>query len=145
LTASKVLDWPPISSLAHRMLGDLEAGASQHDSALEHFAEAVKMAQGASRRDVLIDALIGRGRWSARQGRVGAAHEDLGNALSYAIRGNFRVYHVDARLASALAFHAAGGIPRARSEAEYALQMSSEVSYFWGEMEADDFLESVNT
>jgi tetratricopeptide (TPR) repeat protein len=144
LRFGEIANWLPISSLAHRILGDLEADAAQHDSAIGHFDEAVRIAQNVARRDVLIDALIGRGRWSARQGRVEAAREDLSEALAYADRGSYRVYQVDIRLALALAHHAAGDISISRAEADYAHRMSSEMNYSWGKTDAEKILRTVN-
>lgn len=58
--------WPDDESRCHRILGDLDADSGNHTSAREHYEPALKIARGISHRSVLIEALLGRGRWQAK-------------------------------------------------------------------------------
>jgi hypothetical protein len=109
--------WQDNWSLSHRVLGDLEADADAGDpaAARAHYDRALEIARGISARDVLIEVLLARGRWAARdpegfenpQGLV-AATADLEEALGYALEGGYRIYEVDARVGLAWAGLAAG-------------------------------------
>jgi len=82
---------PADLSRSHRILGDLAADAGQHASARQHYDEALKIARGITYRPALIEALLARGRWTARhqdltgfQNLSGLAFSDLNEALGYA-------------------------------------------------------------
>ncbi len=153
--------WPDDLSRSHRVLGDLDAGAGQHEAAGGHYDAALKIARGISRRDVLIEALLARGRWTARHrgltGREdpsGLAYGDLDEALAYAVEGGYRIYEADCRVALAWAHLAdlalspsparRGTVEAARAEAERARQMSADMGYHWGEVDAQEVLDSLN-
>jgi len=56
-------------SMCHRVLGELDAdagGAEEIASAHDHFDTAITIARSISARDVLIEALLARGRWAAK-------------------------------------------------------------------------------
>lgn len=127
-------------SQCHRVLGNLDADEGNCDSALGHFAEALKIARRISFRPALIEALLARGRWSARRGEVEAALSDLGEALDYATAGGYRVYEADIRVGLAWAHLAAGDVPAARAEAECAAHMSADMGYHWGQVDASEVL-----
>ena len=69
-----------------------------------------------------------------------AALSDLNEALEYARAGGYRLYEADIRIGLAWAHFAAGNDNRARDEAEYALQMSQEMGYHWGIVDAKEVL-----
>ena len=141
--------WPDNLSRSHRVLGDLDADAGQQAGAREHYDAALKIARSITRRDVLIDALLARGRWAARHGAAagltGAAAlavADLDEALGYALAGGYRIYEADIRAALAWA-RLAGDPPAARAEAGRARQMSVDMGYHWGVVDADEVLRAL--
>jgi len=144
--------------MCHRVLGDLDADSRQHDSARAHYDEALKIARGITRRDVLIEALLARGRWAARHQDLtgfgnlsGLASSDLNEALAYAVDGGYRIYEADIRVALAWAHLAAGepdrarqeALRRAQDEAERAQRMSADMGYHWGQVDAAEVLATV--
>jgi tetratricopeptide (TPR) repeat protein len=127
-------------------LGDLDADAEQHESARAHYDEALKIARGITIRPALIEALLARGRWTARHLRdAPAAFSDLNEALEYAVAGGYRIYEADIRVALAWAHLAAGDPSAARAEAERARRMSREMGHHWGQVDAAEVLATENT
>jgi tetratricopeptide (TPR) repeat protein len=151
--------WTFLVSRCHRVLGDLDAlrlpESSRSESARGHYDGALKIARSISRRDVLIEALLARGRWFARhEHETPAAFSDLREALDYALNGGYRIYETDIRIALAWAHLAALRLPEsarlresslksARAEAQRALQMSTEMGYYWGKIDAKEVLEEL--
>jgi tetratricopeptide (TPR) repeat protein len=136
--------WRDNLSRSHRVLADLDADACQQDSARQHYDEALKIARGISYRPALIEALLARGRWAARRGNAAAARGDLDEALDYAIVSGYRIYEADIRIGLAWAHHAAGDPAMARAEAARARQMSAEMGYYWGQVDADEVLAAID-
>jgi tetratricopeptide (TPR) repeat protein len=140
-------------SQCHRVLGDLDADAGQHDSARLHYDQALKIARGITYRPALIEVLLARGRWAARRAyqtskvsqtlEVSAPFSDLNEALDYAVDGGYRIYEADIRLALAWAHLAAGDKQAARAEAERAQRMSADMGYHWGQVDAAEVLAAV--
>jgi hypothetical protein len=101
---------------------------------------------------VLIEALLARGRWRARHLKdAPAAFSDLQEALEYAVSGGYRIYEADIRIALAWAHLSPGPSPTkrggkeaARAEAERALQMSTEMGYYWGKLDAEEVLSVIS-
>jgi tetratricopeptide (TPR) repeat protein len=101
--------WSFIVSMCHRVLGDFDADSGNHESAREHYDEAFKIAHGISHRQVLIEALLARGRWRAKYHEdltglenlsgLDQAFNDLNEALGYAVNGEYRIYEADIRVA----------------------------------------------
>jgi hypothetical protein len=93
-------------------------------------------------QDVLIEALLARGRWQARffaaPGMTGGDYgfSDLNEALSYAQQGGYRIYEADIRVALAWSHRASGNSDAAKAEATRALNMSREMGYHWGKVDA---------
>jgi tetratricopeptide (TPR) repeat protein len=145
--------WAEIISQCHRVLGDLNADDEQYDRAREHYDAALKLAQGTSYRPALIEALLARGRWQARHVRAAAAaFSDLNEALEYAVSGGYRIYEADIRIALAWAHLSPGPSPAsgqgeeaARAEATRALQMSTEMGYYWGQVDAEEVLQALHS
>jgi tetratricopeptide (TPR) repeat protein len=157
-------------SQCHRVLGDLDADVGNQESARAHYESALKIARSISKRDVLIEALLGRGRWVAKYHAVGVespdpgrgdpaptitdAFNDLNEALNYAVEGGYRRFEADIRVALAWAHLAVSSQPSAvsgqpsaissqrsaKAEAERALQMSQEMGYHWGKVDAEEVL-----
>jgi tetratricopeptide (TPR) repeat protein len=128
-------------SMCQRVLGDLDAQEGKHDDARKHYDEALKIARGITRRDVLIEALLARGRWYAKyQQDSDAAFSDLNEALEYATDSGYRIYEADIRVALAWAHIAKDEYDKAREQAEYAKRMSEEMGYYWGTVDAEDVL-----
>jgi tetratricopeptide (TPR) repeat protein len=136
--------WPQFLSQSHRVLGDLDADAGQHDSARSHYDEALKLARSISRRDVLIEALLARGLWYAKyQQDAPAAFSDLNEVFGYATEGGFRIHEADIRVALAWAHLDAGDRGLARNEATRAQAMSAEMGYHWGQVDAAEVLAKI--
>ena len=132
--------WLDTISLCHRVLGDLDADAGEHESARKHYNEALKIARGISEQEALIEALLGRGRWAARQGELEIAAQDLEEALSYAVAGGYRIYEADIRVGLAWLHLAEGNRSAAREQAERAQRASEEMGYHWGQVDAAEVL-----
>ncbi len=136
--------WFFIVSGCHCVLGDLDTDAGQVESARDHYDTALDIARGITMSDVLIEALLGRGRFRARHMKDPAsAFSDLEEALGYATGSGFRIYETDIRVAMAWAHLVAGERDRARAEARRAHQMSEEMGYHWGQVDADEVLEEI--
>ena len=132
--------WLDDISQCHRVLGDLEADNKQYEKARRHYDEALKIAHSITRRDVLIEALLARGRWAARRGEVDAARSDLEEALDYALSGGYRIYEADIRVGLAWMHLAEGDNSKAREQAERAKSMSAQMGYHWGLVDAEEVL-----
>ncbi|MDP8240098.1 MAG: trypsin-like peptidase domain-containing protein [Candidatus Hatepunaea meridiana] len=125
----------------HRLSGELDAIEGKQETAGDHFDRALKIARSIDRRDVLIEALLGRGHWLAKQMQDAAgAFNDLNEALDYALEGGYRVYEADIRVALAWAHHANGDPDRTNAEAKFAKEMSEEMGYHWGRVDAEEIL-----
>ena len=139
--------WADDISRSHRVLGDLAADAGDHEQAGQHYETALKIARSISFLPALIEALLARGCWQAKQA-VAEEHaplsqqasSDLNEALDYALKGGYRIYEADIRIALAWA-HLANKQPEtARQEAKHALSMSEEMGYYWGKLDAEEIL-----
>ena len=164
--------WVYQISWCHRVLGDLDFDPStssgqrsgNHESARTHYETALKIARSISKRDVLIEALLARGSFFAKVA-VGAesprpndahlgsgdptptindAFTDLNEALIYAVEGGYRIYEADVRVALGWAYLANGEKEKAKESAQRALQMSQEMGYHWGKVDAEEVLERMN-
>lgn len=131
--------WQNTLSLCHRLLGDLDA-ADNPPKAQEHYNEALRIARSISKKDVLIGALLARGRWAARRGEGTAAASDLEEALSYAVEGGYRIHEADIRVALAWMYQKAGKGDAAQREARQVQQMSQKMGYYWGQQDAAEIL-----
>ena len=149
----------------------LDFDSGNPESARTHYESALKIARSISYRAVLIEALLARGRFYAKA-NVGAtrpaktetaagiegsplpltdAFNDLNEALNYAVEGGYRIYEADIRVALAWAHlnsprPLAGegqGVRAAKVEAERALQMSQEMGYHWGVVDAEEVLDVI--
>ena len=103
--------WAFLIGPCHRVLGDLDIEVGQLDSARAHYDTALKIARSISKRNVLIEALLARGRFNAKQGDAASAQGDLNEALDYATAGGYRIYEADIRIALAW-MHRARGMRR---------------------------------
>ena len=131
-------------SQCHRVLGDLDSDAGDHDSARGHYDFALKIARSIQKRNVLIEILLARGRWQAKQmADADAAFSDLNEALGYCVESGYRIYEADVRVALAWAYVANGEKEKAKRSAERALQMSNEMGYHWGKVDAKEVLERI--
>ncbi len=136
--------WIENISQCHRVLGDLDADAGNHDKAQQEYDEALRIARGISERDVLIKALLARGRWYARHKQdAPAAFNDLEEALGYAVDSGYRIYEANIRIALAWAHIADNNPSKGKPEAERAKQMSEKMGYYWGQVDADDVLQAI--
>ena len=132
-------------SLCHRVLGDLDADAGQHESARQHYEQALEIARGITYRPALIEALLARGRdlTGFKQPQVAnlSGLDNLNEALGYALEGGYQVYEADIRVALAWAHRAAGDGAAARVEAQRARRMSVGMGYYWGQKDAEEILD----
>ena len=91
-------------SSSHRVIGDLDAHDGDHNNARMHYSKALKIAREITHRRVLVEALLGRGRWAARHMKNATeAFNDLDEALNYAASGGYRIFEADIRVALAWA------------------------------------------
>jgi len=132
-------------SRCHRVLGDIYVNFGKQHEVAKHYHEALDIARSISNKQLFMEALLARGRWEARHLRdPDAAFSDLNEALEYARAGGYRLYEADIRVALAWAHLTAGNKRSAKEEAEYARQMSEEMSYHWGKVDADEVLSALN-
>lgn len=132
--------WRGDLSRVHRVMGDLNADAEQHDDARKHYDKALEIARSTSFRPVLIEALLAHGRWAARRRDVKAAYNDLKEALTYATEEGFRIYEVDIHVGLAWAYLVSGNTSEVQVEARIAKQMSAEMGYHLGQVDAEEVL-----
>jgi tetratricopeptide (TPR) repeat protein len=144
LAISEVDQWLNIISRCHRVLGDLDVNDGDHNNARKHYYEALKIARQIAYRQVLIEALLARGKWAAKHLKIAReAFTDLEEALNYATSSGFRIIEADIRVALAWAHITAGNKEKAKAEAIYAKQMSKEMGYYWGNIDADEVLAEI--
>lgn len=145
LEICEINHWPNSISSCHRILADLFSDAGQQEEARESYSRALDIARGIFHRLVLIEALLGRGRWYGKIMKdPDAASSDLTEALEYARAGGYRLYEADARVGLAWAHLATGDRAAARAEAEYARRMSQEMGYYWGGKDAEEVLAEID-
>lgn len=135
--------WVKDESQCYRILGDLRSTAGFPDRARRYYNRALKLARKISNRAVLIEALLARGCWQAQQGNAEAARSDLEEALTYAVFGEYRLYEADIRVGLARSHVTGHNLQAAQIEAERARQMSVEMSYYWGQVDAEAVLQQV--
>ncbi len=128
-------------SLCHRILGDLDISENLCESARGHYDEALRIARRITKRDVLIEVLLGLGRLLARYPQPGeSARPYLDEALGYCLESGYRLYEADCRVALAWLHRSEGNKDAARVEAERAKAMSAEMGYHWGVVDAEEVL-----
>jgi tetratricopeptide (TPR) repeat protein len=151
--------WPDDTSRCHRVLGDLDLELGSYESAREHYESALKIARSISIQFVLIEALLARGRFLAKVSQTSEiskisggsqAFSDLNEALGYCLEGGYRRYEADVRVALAWAYlaisdqqSAISNKEKAKASAERALQMSNEMGYHWGKVDAGEVIERI--
>ena len=106
-------------------------------------------------RNVLIEALLARGRFLAKvaaqtsevseTSEVLQAFSDLNEALNYCTESGYRIYEADVRVALAWAYLANNEKEKAKQFAERALQMSNEMGYHWGKVDAREVIERIES
>ena len=137
--------WTFLVSQCHRVLGDLDSDSGDHDSARGHYDFALKIARSIQKRNVLIEILLARGRWAAKHTKdSNAAFADLNEALDYCAKSGYRIYEADVRVALAWAYLANDENQKAKESAERALQMSQEMGYHWGKVDAEEVLKAMS-
>jgi len=63
--------------------------------------------------------------------------------LNYTVEGGYRIYEADIRVALAWAYLANGEKDKAKGSAQRALQMSQEMGYHWGKVDAEEVLAKI--
>jgi len=136
--------------MCHRVLGDLDSDVGNHESAHAHYESALKTARSISFRPALIEALLARGRFAAKYHKdltglgilsgLEQAFNDLNEALGYCVESGYRIYEADVRVALGWAYLANVESEKAKQSAERALQMSNEMGYYWGKVDAEEVL-----
>jgi tetratricopeptide (TPR) repeat protein len=69
----------------------------------------------------------------------------LNEALNYAVEGGYRIYEADIRVALGWAYLANGEKEKAKESAQRALQMSQELGYHWGKIDASEVIERIES
>lgn len=125
--------------------GDIDADEGKHESARDHYADALKNARRHGSRDTLIEALLARGRWWAKnKKRPDEAFSDLNEALEYAVDGEYRIYEADTRIVLGWAHFRNGDKDTARAEVDRAMQMSKDMGYHWGKVDGQELLDAMD-
>jgi len=128
----------------HRILGHLDADAGETDRARAHFDAAVDYARSTSDRVTLINALLSRGHFLARVAKDAvSARRDLDETIGYVRSGGFHLHEVDARVLLTWVHLAEGNTDAARGEAEAAKDVSVELGYHWGKVDAEVVLDAI--
>lgn len=136
--------WANPISRCYRILGHLDSSAGDQTSALAHYEAALKLARNLTNRDVLIEGLLARGAWYARHmKRAVNAFNDLNEALGYCIESGYRIYEADVRISLAWAYLANSEEQKAIESSKRALQMSQEMGYHWGKVDAQELLDLI--
>lgn len=154
----------PSQTLGTGLLGMTDTGPLPTRQARGHYNKAVWIAQGVAHLPTLIEALIARGYWAARQldsteQLRQQAFSDLEEALQYAITGGYRCYEADIHVALAWAHLALSRHPPtygignlqnpeahraiARQEAQRAQNLSANLNYHWAKMGAEEVLQTL--
>jgi tetratricopeptide (TPR) repeat protein len=146
--------WAKDESYCYRVLGDLDSESGNHASAHTYYESALKIARSISNRSTLIESLLARGRWHAKYAdtltKIQNLHKDdlvaqafnvLNEALGYCVESGYRIYEADVRIALGWAYLANGEKEKAKQSAERALQMSNEMGYYWGKVDAEEVLQ----
>ena len=154
-------NWLYLISGCHSLLGEIYVAWKEYELARNHLNESIKIARSIARHDTLIEALLARGRFFAKSvvgvglsrhnnarpdsgdPPVQDAFNDLNEALNYAVEGGYRIYEADIRVALGWAYLANGEKGKAKESAERALQMSQEMGYHWGKVDAEEVLEKI--
>jgi tetratricopeptide (TPR) repeat protein len=137
--------WFDDASRSHRVLGNLDSDSGNHESARVHYESALKIARSISDRAVLVEALLARGSFLAKHMMdANPAFSDLNEALGYCVESGYRIYEADVRVALAWANLAISNQQSAKAEAERALQMSNEMGYHWGKVDAKEVLKAIS-
>jgi len=136
--------WLAWISRCYRCLGDISAEEQQHEAARQHYQEALQIIRNTTNRRNLIKALSARGRWAAKYMQdLETDQTDLTEALDYALSAGFRLSEADIRVGLAWMYYSRGDANRAKEEAERARQMSEEMGYHWGQVDAMEVLDKV--
>jgi tetratricopeptide (TPR) repeat protein len=123
-------------------LGDLALDTGDPDLARRHYNEALLIARGITRRDVLITATLAQVRLALHLGEpLRSVNADLTDALAMATVGGYRIAEIEARLLLARAQHTQGDHEAAWAELAQADQMSAEAGYHWGQSAAQALVE----
>lgn len=133
-------------SACQRALGDLDTDDGNHESARDYYESALKIARSISHRQVLVEALLARGRWQAKHTKdANVAFSDLNESLSYCVESGYRIYEADVRVALGWAYLANNEKEKSKQSAQRALQMSNEMGYYWGKVDAEEVLERIES
>jgi tetratricopeptide (TPR) repeat protein len=137
-------DFPEVVSQMQSVLGDCYLADHKLDKALESYNKSVQIVRAISSQATLIEALIKRGYFFARHAEnCEEAFVDLNEALHYSLPGRCRWYEADIRIGFAWAHLANHQNQKARESAELALQMSIEMDYHWGKVDAEEVLAKI--
>jgi tetratricopeptide (TPR) repeat protein len=154
LRISKDSRWLERESRCHRILGDIEAESKNDNEARDHYNQALKIARSISHRPTLIEVLRAQGVFLAHYGELKEAFNDLNEALNYATKGGYRISKANIHVGLALLLlkeakqfpeQAQEKRSQARAEAERSLQMSEEMGYYWGKVDAEEVLRAIQT
>jgi len=145
LKYSEIENQAEVVSQCFYVLGHCLVVWGRHDDAVQYYNESLAVAQRTSSLPILIEGLLARGLFFGRYyGDAATALSDLRDALGYAVKSRFRIYEADTRIALAWAHLAIGEKEKAKQSAERALQMSNEMGYHWGKVDAEEVLKAIS-
>jgi tetratricopeptide (TPR) repeat protein len=134
--------WVVESYFCRLLLGDIEVSAGNLEVAQWYYDQAEKFAYLISHYPLFINTMLRRGRFYAQKKfDPTIAKSNLEVCLDYSIRYGYRIYEADVRIALAWTYLANNEKEKAKQSAERALQMSNEIGYYWGKVDAEEVLE----
>ncbi|MER7816788.1 trypsin-like peptidase domain-containing protein [Streptomyces sp. NPDC096153] len=144
LTVCRAASWTGDEANCLVGLGDLALDRDDADEARGAYEDALRLARGITRRDVLINAMLGMCRWEHRfGGSIATLEEYLGQALRMASAGGYRLAEIDGHMILAQLHHESGNGENAWSELALIEQMSAEIGYHWGEQAVQEILDEM--
>lgn len=136
--------YPAGRSRCNNIMANIAMKNSDYALAKELLDRAVENGRESSRHDVLIEALISRGKCLMRQSSFKAAKEDLDEALSYS-KNEYRLYEADNRIGLAWLYYLQGDQQAARKEAKEGELISIDIGYSWAYHDAQEILTLINS
>jgi tetratricopeptide (TPR) repeat protein len=133
--------WTADEAVCLTIEGRLALAAGDPSTAAAVYRQARRIADAITRRDVLIEALIGHAYLAMELGDPGAARSELDQALVLARLGGYRLAEISALVWSARVDRTAGNSEAAWQHAVEAEQLSLEIDYHWGRVDARTVLD----
>lgn len=119
----------PLESMGSRLLGELRESEGNSESARELYDNAVRLARATTRREILIEALLARGRQARQGGAASQAEQDLREAVRECRENGYRPFEADSRRELGGVLVNTGRSEMGRAELEKAKRLFKETGY----------------